>query len=406
MPTEINDSKICIGREPVFNRKCQAIAYELLFRLGNLDTDQTLDDNAASAQLIYDCLMEIDLENVFDNKVAYISFPYELLINKIGHILPTEQVVLEIEENTEPSDAFLDGMKDLVSEGFSIALDNFNYDPKWDPILKYTSVVKINVHKKPIAQIKAQYDILKKRGVLLLANGLETETDYDIYHKMGFDYFQGYFFEKPNIIEKDKLPDNQVAILQLISKLQNPNISVHEIEELISQTVTLNYKLFHYINSAYFNLPRKFDSVREAVAYIGIKKVQYFSSLLALSDINIKFSELIVVGLTRARMCELMAKKAQLHESQSYFMTGLFSILEALLSSPLDQILEKLPISPDVVDALLYADGALGEALRCSIAYEQCIWDEMKFRALSSDDISAAYWKAVAWSQGAAGNLS
>ena len=106
--------------------------------------------------------------------------------------------------------------------------------------------------------------------------------------------------------------------------------------------VSLDYKLFHYINSVYFRLPRELSTVREAVAYIGIDKLKNFAILLTLTNITSNFTELIFTGLIRARMCEIIAEQTHQEEPSQLFTAGLFSILEPLLKIPLQEIVERL----------------------------------------------------------------
>ena len=366
-----NTSDIFIDRQPIFNRDQQAVAYKLLFRPNNSDSAEPLDSNIATAQVIQNCLLEISLDNLVDTKVAFINFPTELLTSELGHVLPAERVVLEILENVDPNQESLDGVTELVNRGFKIALDDFEYNPKWDPFLKLASVVKLDVFGKKPGDVEKSYNLIKEFNVELLAEKSKPQKNMKPITVWDSIIFKAIFSQSP-MSSKKKLPDNQMAILQITSKPQNPAVSVAEAKQLLSQTVALNYKLFRYINSAYFNLPRQFESVREAVAYIGLKKLKNLASLLTLIEINVKPSELIIAGLTRAKMCEIIATTANLKDPERYFMKGLFSILEPLIGRPMKLILENLPLGTNVVDALLNVKGVLSEALLCSLAYEQC----------------------------------
>lgn len=399
-------SKIFIGRQPIFDRTQGVVAYELLFRPGDTESAGQLDGNIATAQVIQNSLLEIGLDNLVDNKIAHINFPYDFLINQLGEVLPAERMVLEILEDVQPDKESLAGVTQLSEAGFKIALDDFKYSPEWEPFIELASVIKLDVFGKDPASVQKEYDFLQKYGVSLLAEKVETSEQYYSCREMGFDYFQGYFFAKPNVVQQSKLPDNQLALLELISKLQNPDISVAEAEQLISQTVSLNYKLFRYVNSAYFNLPRQFESLREVITYIGLKKLKNLASLLALTDTNVSFSELITLGLTRAKMCELLATMSGSKEPERFFVTGLFSILEPLIDSPLDLILASLPLTEDIVDALLNNRGELGNALQCCLASEQCTWNKVNFGRLQSSQINDAYWEAIKWAHDASGSIT
>jgi len=397
--SQIEPQKAFIGRQPIFNRKQVVYAYELLFRSDDNNAANFEDDNTATAQVIYNSLIEIGLEEIVGDKLAFINFPRDLLMNGIANLLPPDKVVIEILENVVIDDRLIRSVGKLRELGYKIALDDFIFKPEWQPLLPHASIIKLDVFNKPIAETQAYFEQLKKYNVLLLAEKVESHDEFASFTDMGFDFFQGYFFSRPKVIKKKKLPDNHIAVLQLLSRLQDENVQMPDIEALISQTVSLNYKLFRYINSAYLGLTRKFDSIRQAVVYFGLQQLKNLASLIAMTGIEGKSSELIVIGLTRAKMCELLAKQARLQAQDGYFVTGLFSILDALLDHPFDEVLKQLPLSENIVAAILNKEGALGAALKCSIACERCQWPDIIFTNLDRTEIYEFYIRSITWAR-------
>lgn len=398
-------SKAFVGRQPIFDKDLKVYAYELLFRSGNVSEAGQLDGNKATSQVIYNTLIEIGLDELVGNNLAFINFPYDLLTNDITQLLPPDRVVIEVLEDVNVDKGLIDGLSNLRSKGFKIALDDFVFETQWIPVIKQASIIKIDVMALSVEEIKEHVELLKSYDVKLLAEKVETQDEYNCFREMGFDYFQGYFFSKPSVISKDVMPDNHIALLQLLARLQDPDIDIAEIETLVSQTVSLNFKLFRYINSAFFGLPRKFDSIRQVIVYFGLQKLKDLACLIAITGISDKPSELIVVGLTRAKMCELLAKLSGNPEPASFFIVGLFSILEALLDNPLLKIVNTLPLNEEIISALLNKEGELGEALCCSIACEQCEVDEIRFVDLETSSIYDAYQEAISWSRQASAGL-
>ena len=299
----------------------------------------------------------------------------------------------------EIDDKLVKAVRKLYGQGYRIALDDFVIKPEWEALIPYTSIIKIDVLNQPVEEVVRHFELLRKYDIQLLAEKVETQEEYSSFNEMGFDYFQGYFFSKPRVIKKKKLPDNHIALLQLLARLQDEHVAIHDIEDLVSQTVSLNYKLFRYINSAYLGLSRKFDSIRQAVVYFGLQRLKNLASLIAMTGIDGKSSELIVIGLARAKMCELLAQKSEQVEQEGYFVTGLFSILDALLDHSLQEIMTQLPLSEEIVAALLNYDGKLGAALKCSIACERCHWEEIGFAGLEATDIYESYLKSITWAR-------
>lgn len=398
-------SKAFVGRQPIFDKDLKVYAYELLFRSGNVSEAGQLDGNKATSQVIYNTLIEIGLDELVGNNLAFINFPYDLLTNDITQLLPPDRVVIEVLEDVNVDKGLIDGLSNLRSRGFKIALDDFVFETQWIPVIKQASIIKIDVVALSVEEVKKHVELLKSYDVKLLAEKVETQDEYNCFREMGFDYFQGYFFSKPSVISKDVMPDNHIALLQLLARLQDPDIDITEIETLVSQTVSLNFKLFRYINSAFFGLPRKFDSIRQVIVYFGLQKLKDLACLIAITGISDKPSELIMVGLTRAKMCELLAKLSGNPEPASFFIVGLFSILEALLDNPLLKIVNTLPLNEEIISALLNKEGELGEALCCSIACEQCEVDEIRFVDLETSSIYDAYQEAISWSRQASAGL-
>ena len=395
-------STVFVGRQPIFNASMQVYGYELLFRSSQVNEAGLLDGNTASAQVINNALLEIGLDDLVGNSLAFINFPHDLLTNGIADVLPPERVVIEILEDVKVDNELIKGVSALVERGFKIALDDFVYGPEWDPLLELASIVKLDVMGRSIDEIRETVWIIQRHNLQLLAEKVESREEYRALQKLGFEYFQGYFFAKPELINRNKLPDNHIALLQLLSRLQDPNIEIKEVETLVSQTVSLNYKLFRYINSAFYGLPRKFDSIQQTVIYFGLRKLRELACLIAMTDLSNKSSELILTGLTRAKMCELLSSSAGYRDKESYFVVGLFSILEALLDLPIDRALEKLPLTEDVVQALSKHEGLLGEALECTLACEECHLTGVHFGNLETEIIYQAYIEAMSWSRRAA----
>ncbi|MCP3866728.1 MAG: HDOD domain-containing protein [Gammaproteobacteria bacterium] len=397
---------VFIGRQPIFNAGMELHAYELLFRSSPVNAAGQIDGNSASAHVIVNALLEIGLDDLVGNHLAFINFPYDLLTHGIAEVLPPERVVIEIVEDVTVDKNLIAGVRSLVDQGFKIALDDFIYGPEWEPLLEMADIVKLDVMGRSISEIRNTIKTLERHDLQLLAEKVESKAEYRALQKLDLEYFQGYFFSRPEVIKREKLPDNHFALLQLMSRLQDPNIDLGEVENLVSQTVSLNYKLFRYINSAHFNLVRKFDSIQQTVVYFGLTKLKNLACLIAMTELSSESSELILTGLTRAKMCEVLSDSIGCQDKDVYFMVGLFSILEALLDHPIHRVVDKLPLTEDVIMALSKLEGSLGEALRCTLSCERYYWPGMHFKNLEAETVYQAYLEAMRWSKLAASGLT
>lgn len=391
--------QVFIGRQPIFDRELRTSAYELLFRQANSgNAAGVFDGYKATSQVIHNALMEIGMDELIGNSKAFINFSRENLLDNTAELLPGDRVVIEILENIKVDDEIIKAAVKLVKAGFVIALDDFVCTEEWTPLVELASIIKFDVMNTPVETIRQYVSKLDRSKLKLLAEKVETQQEFDLYKQMGFDYFQGYFFAKPKTIQQTKLPDNHLALVRLLAKLQDNSSEFDEIERLVVQNISLSYKLLRYINSAFMGLSRKVESIQQAIIYFGMKQLKNWATLIAMTDINDKPSELLRMGLTRAKFAQHIAKEAGQPDPDSYYMAGLFSILDVLMDCPMESILEKIPVSDSIKSALIERRGMLGNALSCSIACERNDYANIRFANLDSGRINKIYLEAVGYS--------
>ena len=225
----------------------------------------------------------------------------------------------------------------------------------------------------------------------MLAEKIETEAQYQFYYDLGFDLFQGYYFARPHVVKGQRLSENQLVVMQLLARINDPEVDIDELSQLIAQDASLSYKLLRYINSAALNLPRTVDSISQAVVYLGLAKIRGLATLMSLTGFKDKPVELLTSALVRGHLCEYLAKSDTDSDASSGFTVGLLSILDVLLDMSMQDILRELPLSQKLVDALLLHKGSAGEALNCALAYEQHRWDQVSYRGLNMKEICQYY---------------
>jgi EAL and modified HD-GYP domain-containing signal transduction protein len=310
------------------------------------------------------------------------------------------QVILEILEDIPVTPALINAVQRLVDKGYTIALDDYLYNPAHAPLLKLAKIVKIDLMALDQETLKAHVRELKKYYVKLTAEKIETPQEFIQCRDLGFDYFQGYFLSRPQIISAEKLPANRLTVLNLLAVLHNPDSDADDLAEAINTDVTTSYKLLKMINSAAFSLQREIQSIQQGVLLLGRRKLSSWASMLSMSSLSDRPSEILRTAMVRAKMCELLAEKAREKEIDRYFTVGLFSALDLLLQRPLPKLLEPLPLSDEILDGLLYHRGRLGDVLSCVMAYEISDWRNVKLAGLSTDDILVCNIEAVTWANG------
>ncbi|MBK5931056.1 EAL and HDOD domain-containing protein [Halochromatium salexigens] len=398
--------EIFVGRQPIFDRNSKLYGYELLFRDGSGNYAGELDRDQATSQVIVNVFLEFGLDRIVGPHRAFINFTRRFLVDRQSLPLPPTRVVLEVLEDVRLDADVIAGLRAYVRDGFTVALDDFVFRDSMRPFIELAHIVKLDLMVSSRQELVEQVRLLRAYDVKLLAEKVETEEAFEYCKQLGFDYFQGYFLSRPNIVQGAQVPLNRLKLLELTTRLQNPDVDISELEEIISQDVTLSYKLLRQLNSAFFALPRVVESLRAAVVYLGTQRIQRWASLLLLAKLDNQSSELMAQGIHRAKMCELLATFAGRAQTDSYFTVGLFSLLDAMMRAPLTEVLDALPLTSEVRDAMLHHQGPYGEALASVIAYEQGDFQQARFAHLTPSQMTDAYLKAVWWADQSADVLT
>jgi EAL and modified HD-GYP domain-containing signal transduction protein len=385
---------VLLGRQPIFAGDMNVLGYELLFRQDSEEHALVTDGSLATADVLNRCA-ELGLQDIVGRELAFINFGRQFLLNNYCEALPHQQAVLEVLETVDPDAEILGRLKELRGKGYRVALDDFVCVESAMPLLRVADFVKLDILALSEADLKQNVAVLRKFPVRIIAEKVETHEQFQLCKDIGFDYFQGYFFCRPHVIRGRRVPVNRLATIRLITKLNDPNLPIKELEQTIAQDVALSYKLLLYVNSAVCGLHRHVESIGHATMLIGHAKLKIWASLILFSRLDDKPPDLIITGLVRARMCENIAQALRLDQADRCFLAGLFSVLDAILDQPLEQILSGLPLTPDVREALLEQKGRFGSILRSVMAYERQEWSNITCGHLDLDGMRKTYVEAM-----------
>lgn len=390
-----------IARQPILDKDKHTVGYELLFRDGPKNTFPDIDPEQATSRLLSDHFLSTHYETLGD-KLGFVNFPYQSLLNKVPTLFPSDSLVVEILENCPPTQELLMAVKEMAALGYKIALDDFVPSKEWKSFLPYISMIKFDIRQVPIEKARMFMLRLSGSNIVFLAEKVETYEEFEQAKAAGFDYFQGYFFSKPEMISRKSLEPSFMTVVQLLTEISKPNIDYTTIEALISKDVSLSYKLLAFVNSSSI-VRSKIQSFKQALVYLGEDKLRKFVSLVALaSSQNSKPDYLYGLSIQRARYCELLASNLTIKlEPGHAFLTGMFSLLDSLLDRPLEQILEEISIDETIKLAIITNKGILGDLLVLTKAYEHAEWDEVHLRCkalgLDQDTLSQCYDLSVKW---------
>jgi EAL and modified HD-GYP domain-containing signal transduction protein len=246
---------------------------------------------------------------------------------------------------------------------------------------------------------------LRRRGVVLLAEKVETREDFEDGLAAGYEWFQGFFFSRPKIVIGHDVRAYKPHLMRILEVVSTPLANLREVERAVQRDVSLCYKLLRYVNSASFARQEQVDSIRHALSLVGLEEVRKWVALLTVAGMSEdKPSELIRTALVRARFCEALARPFGLADAEtSLFLLGLFSLIDALLDRPLARVLREIPLGKDIVRALREQAGPLAGPYRCVLAWERGDWAELDRLAQAlpggSEGIPEAHLAALEWAR-------
>jgi EAL and modified HD-GYP domain-containing signal transduction protein len=372
--------RVYTARQPILNAKRKVIAYELLFRDSKENKfPEHVPPDTATAKLLLNSYLSIGLESITEGKPALVNFPTAMLRDHLIGMVPYKGIIVEILETVEPNDENLMVIRKLFHKGFVLALDDFDYSEQWDRFLPFIKLIKFDIIQTPLNSIGILVHSFKKRNIRLLAEKVETYEEFRLAQAMGFDYFQGYFFCKPEIMVGKDIDSSQHFLLSVYAEVMKEGFSYKKVELYLEQDIGLTYKLLRFVNSSLFEHKQEITSIKQAIVFLGEVQMRKFVCLIITAELNPgKPMALMQTTIIRARMCELIAKVMGLSEvADAAFLTGLFSTIDAILDRPMSVIMDALPVSKEIKHALVDHDGRLSECVDVSIAFMQGDWDKV-----------------------------
>lgn len=393
-------TEVFLGRQPILRANLEVHGYELLFRASETRTFDGTPGGAATAQVLLNTLTTMGLESVVGDRLAFVNLTRGFVLGQYPLPVPPARVVLEILEDIDVDASVLQGLDRLIAEGFQIALDDFvDFDETLRPLLERADLVKVECLNRESQEIERVVRELKPFKVELLAEKIETREQFEHCRSLGFDYFQGYFFAKPDLVKGHAVGAGRMSLLRVVAELQDPACDLERIEEIVRQDVGLSYRILRCVNSVACGIPRAVDSLREAIMYLGTATVRSLVCLLLMSRFDDKPRELVRTAMVRGKMCELLAAglEGKREPRHRFFTVGLLSVLDALMDVAMADVVHEMPLTEDLRLALLDHRGEMGNLLEVTIAFEKADWSALEALGLPPSQIQDAWFAAIEW---------
>lgn len=404
---------VFVARQPIFEIDGRLAAYELLYRRSaDVNDAGSESPEARTAEVLVQTFLNMGLDKVTGSARAYLNFTREMLLQRVHSLFDPRQLVIEVLETVEPDDEVMRVLEEMVRGGYALALDDFAYHPRWERILPSVTVVKIDVLDKSPQQLSEIVERLRPFGVTLLAERVETREVAATCRALGFTLFQGYYYQRPEILAQQELSAGQVTILRLMNLLRDVQATDRRLEDAFRGDLSLTIKLLRTVNTAAMG-GRGIESIRHAVQLVGRAELHKWLALLLMSSVATRGGtdlEVVRAALARARFAELIGiQKGDRRASESLFMVGLFSLIEAALRLPLPEILAQIGLADEIERALTARSGPYAGALSLIEAYERGAWDVVAAEAgavgLESLLLAEMYVGSVDWARERLGEM-
>ena len=363
-----------IARQAILDINLKTIGYELLFRDSLENVFRESSPEKATSRVILQNHILGNLVDVCCGKLAFINFDEFTLLQNSPLLFNPQDIVVEIIETINISDELIFNVSQLHKKGYKIALDDYDFTSKWDVFFPYISIIKVDIEQVSYLQIERLKEQLlsTKSHVKIVAERIENNDQFQKFKLINVDYYQGYFFHKPEIKSGTCVSPLKVNLIQLFLEAYKPHLDFEQLTQIISRDVTLVSGILKLVNSAGECGNIEITSIKQAITYLGTNKIKQYVAIISMSTLSSDSPpELFVESLIRAKMMELIAEEAPFnHLKEKAFLTGILSNLDAILNLPMQKFVMDYIFSQDIKVALSKKEGALSELLEMAKYYE------------------------------------
>jgi c-di-GMP-related signal transduction protein len=379
-----------VGRQPIFDSSGAVVAFELLFR-GSFDAVEAgRQDTFATSQVIINAFTEFGMAEVAGDRLCFLNLTTEFLTGELSLPFGPERVVLEVLETVVIDDEVLAGITALVEAGYRIALDDFVWGSGHERLLDLASYVKLDLLDGDLTELDTIVAEIRRRpGIQIVAERLETPAHVALADHYGFELRQGYVLSRPQVLTVPSLSPSRLRRMELIAALSEADADLERVLSIIATDPALTLRVLRVSNSAAVGSPLRVSSIRQAVVLVGLAQIRQWALLMVLDDVAEATGDQLVTALTRARLCEIVARSAGVAPDAA-FLAGLISGVAELLGQDPAVAAQQIPLAADVSAALIDGSGPLGGVLRTVADYEA--------GDPGPDDLAPRFLDAMRWS--------
>lgn len=373
---------VFFARQPILDVNNNTYGYELLYR-NQPGVNQYTGDNGdvSTADVINNAFFVDNLTSVLDGKKAFVNFTGNLIERGVPKMISSDILVVELLESVIASPEIIKRCLELKKLGYILALDDYEYNDSTRALFELADIVKLDFRssREAIERTASKCIELNKT---MLAEKVETQLEVEYAKRLGCSYMQGYFFAKPLLMTHKANTPMAKTFLHILGLVYSPDPDYEEIAAVISTDVVLTIRLLRLINLMYGNSGNKISTIHQALVMLGFEKLKEWIYLVGLQRLQKDTpDELIRLALFRAKFCESVSKVvpgAYIHRKEMYLM-GLMSIVAGTTDEKsINNVMKELPVTDEIKNGLIGADGLYGDVFRLVIDYEHADWNKVE----------------------------
>lgn len=393
---------VYMARQPIFGEDNSVYAYELLYRSnGKKNVYDGVGGDESTADVITNAFFGLDVKEIIGNARAFINFTGNLLKHGVPKMISPEILVVEVLESQIMDEDILEACQDLKERGYTLALDDFEYDNSYSELFQLGDIVKIDFRTTQKAIEDTAY-VCRYCNKIMLAEKIETQDEYEYAKRLGCTFTQGYYFARPTIMSKNSLAPLPVNFMQIMQLVSQPEPEISDIVEVISRDTAMCQRLLRLINSVYFGVRNRVSSINQALVILGLDYLREWVYLMGMQRITLNDNvEIMRISVLTAKFCKslaLMIPEAA-PEADAFYLMGLLSMVTYGGKRALDQALAEFPVTDNIKNGLKRSGGLYSDVYELAYSYEKGEWDKVDLLAakycLSADAISEEFVKCV-----------
>jgi len=359
-------NELYISKQKIIDNQKRVYAYEIVFKDSSNKPLGFSNSLKATSKLIINSIGSSELNTLIGRDVmAFINVDETTLTKGILDVLDKDRFVLNILEDITLNEAVIKAIVAYKKKGFKFSLEHFDSSArmivKFQRLFNYIDVIKMDILVSEYENLEKVMNKFKSTRIKLLAQGLESQEDFKDCMEMGFDYYQGTYIDKAEVVEIQATKEPaQIVVMQLI-KIIKDNNDTGELEAFIKRQPDLSFKLIEFFNNLK-KLDIKVESLIQVITLMGRDKLLRWLIVYLYSEVSQNSASKTILDLAIRRAESMEADADPKHKDKAY-LAGMFSMLSSIFDTDIRELMAYVQMDRDITQLVLDKKGIFAASL-------------------------------------------